>query len=206
MTLKHLLDSLTFDEIAPFINLEDGKNTLAPFKQHFDYLRHLTPMDGVTGEVCVGYWKDPDLEEDDNKERCLFAGSLEGDYWESCLAKEIVLDEDVSASEAEIAGCCLWHTSFYGFLHEELTETFIRWHEGKKKRSTTSKNSAIYSPPEKKCSPSPLSIRQSVERCGSIENTNQQKKFANSGSCLTKTTASGDTGNEFKSTLSTPSA
>ncbi len=133
MTLKQLLDSLTFDEIAPFINLEDGKNTLAPFKQHFDYLRHLTPMDGVTGEVCIGYWKDPDLEEDDNKDHSLFAGSLEGDNWESCLAKEIVLDEGVSASPAEIAGCCLWHTSFYGFLPEELTETFNRWHEEKEK-------------------------------------------------------------------------
>ncbi len=138
MTLKQLLDSLTFDEIAPFIDLEDGRNCLAAFKQHFDYLRHLTPTEGVTGEVSVGYWKDPDLEDDEingkgeNKnEHQLFARSLEGDYWESCLAKEIVLDDEVAASPAEIAACCLWHTSFYGFLPAEVTDTFNSWHEGK---------------------------------------------------------------------------
>ncbi len=134
MTLKQLLDSLTFDEIAPFIDLEGGKNTLAPFKQHFDYLRHLTPAEGDAGEVSVGYWKDLDLEDGEGEDgNRLFAESLEGDCWESCLAKEIVLDEGVTASPAEIAGCCLWHTSFYGFLPEELTETFNRWHEGKEK-------------------------------------------------------------------------
>ena len=132
MTLKQLLGSLTFDEIAPFINLEDGRNCLAAFKQHFDYLRHLTPADGVTGEVIVGYWKDPDLEDGEGEDgNQLFAGSLEGDCWESCLAKEIVLEDGVTASPAEIAGCCLWHTSFYGFLPEEATDTFNRWHEGR---------------------------------------------------------------------------
>ncbi len=159
MTLKQLLDSLSFDEIAPFIDLEGGKNTLAPFKQHFDYLRHLTPEEGESGEVSVGYWEDPDLEdsdlEDQNSDdsdseapdsedpdledgegedgdgKQLFAGALEGDCWESCLAKEIVLDEGVTASPAEIAGCCLWHTSYYGFLPEEVGETVRNWHKGK---------------------------------------------------------------------------
>ncbi len=139
MTLKQLLDSLTFDEIAPFINLEGGKNTLAPFKQHFDYLRHLKPEEGDAGEVSVGYWKDPDMEDSDSEDgeggdgdgKQLFAGALEGDYWESCLAKEIVLEEGVTASPAEIAGCCLWHTSYYGFLPEEVGETVRNWHEGK---------------------------------------------------------------------------
>ncbi len=136
MTLKQLLDSLTFDEIAPFIDLEGGRNNLAVFKQHFDYLRHLTPAEGDAGEVSVGYWKDPDLEDDKSDEeggKTLFAGSLEGDYWESSLAKEIVLDEGVTASPAEIAGCCLWHTSFYGFLPEDVNDTFISWHEGKER-------------------------------------------------------------------------
>ncbi len=132
MTLKQLLDSLTFDEIAPFIDLEGGRNNLAVFKQHFDYLRHLTPAEGDAGEVSVGYWKDPDLEDGEGEDgKRLFAGSLEGDYWESSLAKEIVLDEGVTASPAEIAGCCLWHTSFYGFLPEDVNDTFIIWHEGK---------------------------------------------------------------------------
>ncbi len=135
MTLKQLLDSLTFDGIAPFIDLEDGRNCLAAFKQHFDYLRHLTPAEGVTGEVSVGYWEDPDLGDDGIDENedghRLFAESLEGDCWESCLAKEIVLEDGVTESLAEIAACCLWHTSFYGFLPEEMTDTFNRWHDGR---------------------------------------------------------------------------
>jgi len=163
MTLKQLLDSLTFDEIAPFIDLEDGKNTLAPFKQHFDYLRHLTPMDAARGEVSVGYWKDPDIEEDDNSEHSLFAGSLEGDSWESCLAKEIVLDEDVTASDAEVAACCLWHTSFYGFLPEELAETFNRWHEGKGKSKYYIKKFSDILPTRRQMQSVP-SFHQSVRR------------------------------------------
>lgn len=47
MTLKELLDSLSFDEIAPFIIKHYEHNgisgTLVPYKQHFDYLCNLTP-------------------------------------------------------------------------------------------------------------------------------------------------------------------
>ena len=47
MTLKELLDSPTFDEIAPYILLRykncDVKGLLALYKQHIDYLRSLVP-------------------------------------------------------------------------------------------------------------------------------------------------------------------
>ena len=46
----------------------------------------------------------------------LDAFPMEGDLWEHSLTKEIVLDSNVHASYAEIAACCLWHTSFYGFV------------------------------------------------------------------------------------------
>ena len=141
MTFKQLLDSLSFEEIAPFVDkYDEGMNPAARYKQHFDYLRHLTPAEGVTGEVCVSYWKDPDPEEDeaenDGGEGCfrrLSAFPLEGDLWESSLAKTLVIDEEVTESPAEIAACCLWHTSFYGFLPEEQSETFRNFHEGEKK-------------------------------------------------------------------------
>lgn len=49
MTLKQLLDSLTFDEIAPCIlnryKNYDVRGLLALYKQHFDYLRSLVPTD-----------------------------------------------------------------------------------------------------------------------------------------------------------------
>ena len=47
MILKELLDSLSFDEIAPFLirhyTYDYAPGDLVPYKQHFDYLRSLTP-------------------------------------------------------------------------------------------------------------------------------------------------------------------
>ena len=47
MTLKELLDSLSFDEIAPYLirhyTYDYAPGDLVPYKQHFDYLRSLTP-------------------------------------------------------------------------------------------------------------------------------------------------------------------
>ena len=58
MTLKQLPDSLTFEEIAPFIGKYDDRNPLAPFKQHFDFLRHLAPDEGSAGEARIGFCRD----------------------------------------------------------------------------------------------------------------------------------------------------
>ncbi len=137
MTLKQLLDSLPFEEIAPFIRKYDRRNTLASYKQHFDYLRHLEPAAGTAGEARVGYWEDLDWAEDVEKDKSddgggrLFAGDLEGDCWESSLARTLAIDEEVTESPAEIAACCLWHTSFYGFLPEDTGETFVKFHVSK---------------------------------------------------------------------------
>ena len=141
MTFRQLLDSLSFEEIAPFVDkYDEGMNPAARYKQHFDYLRHLTPAEGVSGEVSVSYWRDPASEEGEAEDdggtgngRRLSAFPLEGDLWKSSLAKTLVIDEEVTESPAEIAACCLWHTSFYGFLPEERSETFSNIHEGEKK-------------------------------------------------------------------------
>jgi hypothetical protein len=130
MTLKQLLDSLTFEEIAPFIGKYDDRNPLAPFKQDFDFLRHLAPDEGSAGEARIGFCRDEEWA-DGAEDARLFAGAFEGIDWQSSLAKTLVLDDDVKASAAEIAACCLWHTSFYGFYPEDLQETFESWHEGR---------------------------------------------------------------------------
>lgn len=120
MTLKELLDSLSFDEIAPFLirhyTYDYAPGDLVPYKQHFDYLRSLTPtrqelIENKIAQISMGKDK-------------LKAYPLEGDDWEDSLAKELVLDKDVKASLAEIAACCLWHTSFWGFLPYQREETF----------------------------------------------------------------------------------
>lgn len=122
MTLKELLDSLSFDEIAPFLirhyTYDYAPGDLVPYKQHFDYLRSLTPtsqelIENKIAQISMG--KDQ-----------LKAYPLEGDDWEDSLAKEIVLDKDVKASPAKIAACCLWHTSFWGYLPYQREETDLR--------------------------------------------------------------------------------
>lgn len=119
MTLKELLDSLSFDEIAPYLirhyTCDYASGDLVPYKQHFDYLRSLTPtnrelIENKKVRISLGKHK-------------LNAYPLEGDDWEDSLAKELVLDKDVKASHAEIAACCLWHTSFWGYLPYQREET-----------------------------------------------------------------------------------
>ena len=111
MTLYELLHQVSFDEIVPFIERYHGWNALALYKIHYDYLRHLTPELGerTTAVVSNGEldesWPEPHLD----------AHPLEGDLWEHSLAKELIIEPDVIASLAEIAMCCLWHTSFWCF-------------------------------------------------------------------------------------------
>ena len=120
MTLYELLHQVSFDEIVPFIERYHGWNALALYKIHYDYLRHLTPELGewTTATVSNGEldesWPEPHLD----------AHPLEGDLWEHSLAKELIIEPDVIASLAEIAMCCLWHTSFWGFTEEQREERF----------------------------------------------------------------------------------
>ena len=120
MTLHELLHQVSFDEIVPFVERYHGWKALALYKIHYDYLRHLTPKLGeeTTATVSNGEpdesWPEPHLH----------AFPLEGDYWEHSLAKELIIEPDVKASMAEIAMCCLWHTSFYGFTEEQVDERF----------------------------------------------------------------------------------
>ena len=120
MTLYELLHQVSFDEIVPFIKRYHGWNALALYKIHYDYLRHLTPELGerTTAVVSNGEldesWPEPHLD----------AHPLEGDLWEHSLAKELIIEPDVKASLAEIAMCCLWHTSFWGFTEEQRDERF----------------------------------------------------------------------------------
>ena len=124
MTLKQLLDSLTFDEIAPYILIRykncGVRGLLALYKQHFDYLRSLVPTDPdliERKEARISLYKE-------GENIHLDAFPLEGDCWEDSLSKELVIDDEVEASNAEIAACCLWHTSFYGYLPYQREETF----------------------------------------------------------------------------------
>lgn len=124
MTYKELLNSVSFDEVASFIlkMYPDTKENLGWYKIHFDMLRHLTPVyhedtNDLVCSITLENWED-------GKEPCLAAFPMEGELWEHSLTKEIILASDVNASKEEIAACCLWHTSFYGFVNKDVKDTF----------------------------------------------------------------------------------
>lgn len=123
MTFKELLNSVTFEEVAPHIlgMYPDAEHQLKWYKIHFDMLRLMIPKRhaDANSDVChitLEKWTDGGLHLD--------AHPMEGDLWEHSLTKEIVIATDVKATNAEIAACCLWHTSFYGFVREHSMEYF----------------------------------------------------------------------------------
>lgn len=129
MTFKELLNSVSFDEVAPeLIRIyPKAEHDLRWYKIHFDMLRLMTPKrhEDSNGDVChvtMSDWEDgsgPHLD----------AHPMEGDWWEHSLTKELIIAPDVKATNAEIAACCIWHTSFYGFVREQQEEE-LRFDEG----------------------------------------------------------------------------
>ena len=129
MTFKELLNTVRFDDVAPHIvrMYPDMENSLGWFKIHFDMLRHMVPVfhENSNSNVCNITMKDWN----DGTGLHLDAYPMEGDIWEHSLTKELIVSPDISATNEEIAACCLWHTSFYGFIEkhfDEVSEAFYR--------------------------------------------------------------------------------
>ena len=125
MTFKELLDSVTFEDVEEQLRkMYPEKGSLASmgwYKIHFDMLRQMTPKhhDDANDDVCHITMQKNDFR----KGFHLDAYPMEGDLWEHSLTKELILAPDVKATNAELAACCLWHTSFYGFVEEHEKET-----------------------------------------------------------------------------------
>ena len=116
MTYKELLQKVTFKEMEPYL-VEHYKvnNALGWYKLHYDMLILLEPKvsKDANGNVCkIGYYSD--YEGDKHIE----AWPMEGDLWEHCLTKEIVVDDCVTEPLPELAACCLWH---FTDSHHRLT-------------------------------------------------------------------------------------
>ena len=129
MTFKELLNNVSFEDVAPELvrMYPKAEPDLRWYKIHFDMLRLMTPKhhDNANSDVCnitMSKW-------DEDSESRLDAHPMEGDYWEHSLTKELVIAPDVKATNAEIAACCLWYTSFYGFV-EKQQEECLRFDEG----------------------------------------------------------------------------
>lgn len=120
MTFKELLDSVSFDNVAPHIvrMYPDMKDSLGWFNLHFDILRQMKPVRHINANSDVCYISMKDWE--DGTGLHLNAFPMEGDLWEHSLTKELIIAPDVKASNEELAACCLWHTSFYGFTYDTV--------------------------------------------------------------------------------------
>ena len=124
MTFKELLDSVTFEDVEEQLRImyPEEKVCMGWYKIHFDMLRQLTPKhdDDANDDVCHITMKKNDY----GKGFHLDAYPMEGDLWEHSLTKELIIAPDVKATNAELAACCIWHTSFYGFTEEDYEKRF----------------------------------------------------------------------------------
>lgn len=117
MTLKDLILKYEFDTIVPdLIEIENPvKDNLYAFKEAFDTLRRMPPGDAGGEQIVVSLVVE--TEEDGTvTERYLHASNCEGDFWESSLAKEVIIEADITDIRA--LAYILWHITFYGFTPE----------------------------------------------------------------------------------------
>jgi len=117
MTLKELLLKYEFDTIVPdLLTVDDPiKDNLYAFKEAFDTLRRMVPGDAGGEQIVVSL--EVETEEDGTEiERYLYASNCEGDLWDSSLAKEVVIEADIT--EIRALAQILWHITFFGFTPE----------------------------------------------------------------------------------------
>lgn len=124
MTFKELLDCVRFENVVPHIvrMYPDMRQSLGWYKIHFDMLRLMQPVfhEDANDKVCnitMTDWED-------GSGLHLDAYPMEGDLWEHSLTKELIIEQGIKATNEELAACCLWHTSFYGFVEKHVKERF----------------------------------------------------------------------------------
>lgn len=130
MTYQELLHNVDFRKVADaYCMMYPGQAHMLPFlKCHYDMLCNTTPIfdPDANSQVCRVIMRCDEWD----KEWYLSAFSMEGDLWSATLCKTLEVDPVVTASLEEIAACCLWHTSFYGYTEEQLAKTaeeFSEW-------------------------------------------------------------------------------
>jgi len=112
MTLKELLNRCDFKDVAPHIVkiYPEHKYMLPDYKMAFDILRNMKPeLNPNNPDKVIEIYSN---KYDTSVSNC------EGDFWESSLAKKIIMSGQ-KKSKNEIAARCLWHITFYGFSPSE---------------------------------------------------------------------------------------
>ncbi len=129
MTYQELLREVPFEDIVkPFKYMyPEWWHCLDGLRQHYDILLSLVPAELPENEqkAHIEYdktdWTADTLQPTEDKRFwSLSAGAdIEFYEWEKVIAKELIIADEVTESLAEIAACCLWHSSFDGFTLEQ---------------------------------------------------------------------------------------
>ena len=98
MTYYELLLKVSFDEIAPFLSnsYTEGK-PLAPFKMHYDYLRHLVPKQNEHNDKIIVYLIPSAVD----SPRITISAFLEENPLEESLGREVVVEDNADIPLAE---------------------------------------------------------------------------------------------------------
>lgn len=121
MILKDLLQSVDFRKVADAYKklYPQNANDLVFLKCHYDILCNTVMKSYANSKVCRISMKYDDIV----KKQYLSAFDLECDKWPYSLSKTIEIAPNLNISLEEVAACCLWHTSFYGYTEEQLANT-----------------------------------------------------------------------------------
>ena len=114
MTYSELLHQVSFEDIIPYFE----PHLLYGYKQHYDMLKQLEPIaadDDYEGHQTIEIDRAPTAEGG-----LLQTHSLNNEPWQYSLANRIILAEGVKAPLAEIAACCLFSSSHYGFVENYI--------------------------------------------------------------------------------------
>lgn len=120
MTVRELLTSVTFDQIADALRFTHQNcasiRDMASYKEAYDQICHLD-FDGDGGKVTFDItpreqWFAPGSLP-------LLANDVEGDLWTNTVGKEVVLPIGNPFDNAQLAGAILWGMTFYGFTDRD---------------------------------------------------------------------------------------
>ena len=119
MTVKELIMEVEFDDLLPYLKeiIVGHFDNIYAFREAYDILRNMQPNPKFIGKVLI------EQEEDG-----VSVHSLDADFWEHELAKELVLPENANLSNEEVAAHCIYDITFYGFSPAERIENFWKSH------------------------------------------------------------------------------
>lgn len=119
MTVKELIMEVGFDDLLPYLKeiIVGHFDNIYAFREAYDILRDMQPNPEFVGRVWI-----------EQEEDWISIQSLDADFWENELAKELVLPPNTTLSKEKIAAHCIYDITFYGFSPAERIENFWKSH------------------------------------------------------------------------------